>query len=250
MTKPVAAGPIPIKPLVDAMRADALKRYGIPVTENQTKRDAKQAQAFHVCHMFLYNYFKHIKPTQCSPGTRTSAWAYLSAPSTKWVLIDDETKAKFLQTAGGQPARSNGSTWTLAPDEGATRKAMAAYLAAHKVKSMAAPGVDGCGPPCGCHGHASNHITGNAADLSKLFELGVAIMAKESATFADPNVAVDRYLAYHGLCRPLAHLTGNAQELWHVEALSRHPHAPRQDVWPPPGRVIYMPPMYVHGTAC
>jgi hypothetical protein len=246
--KHVASGPTPIKPLVDAMRADALKRYGVPVTENQMTRGARQAQAFHICHMFLYNYFKHQKPTTCTPGHRTIAWDHLSAPSTKWALIDD-TKGDYLLTANGQPARMNGSTWAVAPDESASRKAMTTFLEKHKVKSMAAPGLDLCGAPCGCGGHASKHITGQACDLSKLHQLGVAIIHKELGLFVDPDAAVDRFLAYHGLCRPLAH-PGKSQELWHVEALSDHPHAPRQDVWPPTSGVIYMPPLYVLGTAC
>src|SRR5439155_1935279 len=147
-----------------------------------------------------------------------------------WALIDS-SKADFLRTRDGLPASltrdDNGQNkWVVEPDEEVSIRAMFDFLNRHHVSSMAAPGVDGCGEPCLCGGHASKHITGKAADLSGLQTLGPKIQAAEPDKYATPDDAVDHFLHEYHLWRPLAHLKGKAQELWHVEAVPPVPRAP------------------------
>jgi hypothetical protein len=194
----------PFKQRIDQMISDGRHQYHIHLGINQSKRTAEQAQAFHICHMFLYNYFPHRTPKICSPGTRTIAWSHLSNPKITWALIDG-LKPTFL-----------------GKDEAATRKGMAQYLHRHKVSSMAAPGLAGCGEPCNCGGHASKHLTGEAYDLHGLDTLGVKIQQAEPRRYRNSVDAVDGFLLKYQLCRPMAHLHGKARELWHVESLPRH----------------------------
>jgi hypothetical protein len=208
---------------VNRMRQDALGLYRAVVGINQSNRTAAQAQTFHVCHMFLYNYFVQIRPKFCESGGRTIAWSHFSDPTVQWVLMDDQ-KGQFLVTKDGRPARlvsgSSPPRWEVPPDKDASTRAMTLFLTRHGVKSMAAPGHPGCGEPCLCGGHASKHITGEACDLSNLEQLGQSI--RTVASFADNTEAVDSFLHGYGLWRPLAHLPGKARELWHVEAIPLH----------------------------
>lgn len=208
-----------VRPMIDL----AVTTFHTPVRINQSNRSAQQAQEFHVCHMFLYNYYKHLLP-KCCTG-RTISWTHLSNAAVGWTLID-KNKGTFLRTRDGKPARlkSGALEWEEVPDEGTSSRAMANFLKHHHVCSMAAPGIDGCGEPCCCGGHASRHITGEACDLHGLYRLGAAIMAAEPGKYADSDEAVDAFLHGHGLYRPMAHLKGKRQELWHVEAL---PHSVR-----------------------
>jgi hypothetical protein len=206
-----------ILPAVHRMQLDAARLHGVAVSINQSERKPVQAQMFHICHMFLHNYFKHLHPKVLEPGARTIAWSHLSDSAVSWDLIDDQ-KNQFLLTRDGQPARPG-----LPADRQASAAAMARFLSDHGVKSMAAPGIKGCGKPCLCGGHASKHLTGEACDLSNLPLLGHSI--RMVASFADDDAAVDSFLHEYGLWRPLAHLDGKARERWHVEGIppqSRH----------------------------
>jgi len=208
---------------VDRMLRDAADRYKAHVGINQSNRSASQAQEFHICHMFLHNYFRSRRPEHCVAGGRTISWAHLSDPMVKWKLID-AFKSKFLRTRAGGPAllKAGSSQWVTPPDEHRSRQAMARFLHDHHVSSMAAPGVNGCGEPCGCKGHASKHITGEACDLHGLDFLGAALLKANRSKYSDPIGAVDGFLHGFGLCRPMAHLSGKARELWHVEAIPHH----------------------------
>jgi hypothetical protein len=212
-----------ILPAIQRMQRDALKVYRVSVLINQSTRTAPQAQAFHVCHMFLHNFFAHLRPRFVEPGARTIAWSHLSDPAVSWALIDDQ-KSKFLMTRDGRPAKlvasSTGPAWQIAPDRKASTRAMAHFLTEHHVRSMAAPGQAGCGEPCVCGGHASKHLTAEACDLANLPLLGRSI--RTTASFADDDDAVDSFLHGYGLWRPLAHLAGNAREQWHVEGIPTH----------------------------
>jgi hypothetical protein len=84
-------------------------------------------------------------------------------------------------------------------------------LNAHNVKSMAAPGIDGCGEPCSCGGKASKHIMGQACDLSGLDTLENALQRERRS--------LDDYLKDFYLHRPLAHMEGKSRENWHVESI-------------------------------
>src|ERR1019366_3950369 len=108
----------------------------------------------------------------------------------------DEFKAKFLRTHAGGPAllKVGSSQWVTPPDQHQSRQAMARFLRDHHVSSMAAPGVNGCGEPCGCKGHASKHITGEACDLHGLEFLGTALMRDNPRKYPDPVSAVDGFL--------------------------------------------------------
>lgn len=204
-------------PFVQPMIRDAAKRYCAIVRINQSNRDPKQAQQFHVCHMFVHNYFKHQRPKYHSG--KTISWSHFSDPSVRWALVDDD-KFKFLRTKHGRATRLNAAqTWEEAPDEDASRHAASKFLLSHGVTGMAAPGIDGCGEPCGCGGRRSRHITGEACDLHGLDRLGHLIMAAEPGKYHDPVDAVDDFLHQHHLCRPMGHLKGNQQELWHVEVI-------------------------------
>src|SRR5215469_4298862 len=90
--------------LVQPMIRDACTRFCANIQINQSNRSAEQAQEFHVCHMFLHNFYKHLLPRFCAQGARTIDWTHLSDPSVKWALIDGH-KSKFLLNRQGKPAR-------------------------------------------------------------------------------------------------------------------------------------------------
>jgi len=208
---------------VNRMLQDVSQKYQTQVGINQSNRTGDQAQQFHVCHMYLYNYFHSRCPKYCDAGKRTISWSHISDAAIKWALIDG-LKSTFLRTSTGAPAVLNPGTsqWVDSPDEQRSTHAMSQFLKDHKVSSMAAPGVDGCGEPCGCNGHASKHITGEACDLHGLEQLGHEILKADPAKYHDSTAAVYDFLHGYGLWPPLAHLTGKAQELWHVEAIPHH----------------------------
>ena len=177
--------------------------------------------------MYLHNYFPHLRPKFLSADGRTISWDHLKTPNINWVLIDD-LKSAFLLTAAGLPAvltnnGSGGKKWVVEPDKVASTRAMAHYLSGHHVSSMAAPGVDGCGEPCLCGGHASKHVTGKACDLSGLEELGHKIRALEPGRYS--HRPTTRWISSSTVITcgvPSRHEKGKARELWHVEALPTH----------------------------
>jgi len=209
--------------LETAMNA-ASNRHGCSIKKTQQARTEQQAQRFHICHMALHNMFKHQRPRRKAADGKTIDWAYLSDPNITWALIDTP-EGEFLFTKDGKPPEKEvfegKYRWVAGkePDEKASKAAMQAYLDKYKVKSMAAPGKDGCGVPCGCGGSASKHITGMACDMSGLRELGVKI-AMTSPGFLDPSDAVDIFLEEFNLWRPMAKLKGKQKEEWHVEPLA------------------------------
>jgi len=215
---------------INKMIEDASKTWNVNVTINQSNRSPEQAQQFHICHMFLYNYFKSKKPAKCDDGQRTISWDCISDPKVKWAVIDN-MKSTFLLTATGVPAQLKPGVptpeWLVAPDKKKSTHAMAAFLKGHHVKSMAAPGIEGCGDPCGCKGHASKHLTGLACDLHGLDELGDAILKGSGDKYKDSEAAIDDYLHGYGLYRPMAHLEGNRKEIWHVESIPQHLSHPK-----------------------
>jgi hypothetical protein len=215
-----------IKANVANMIDGASTRYHVHIRPNQTKRPPWQAQTFHVLHMYLHNYFPHLRPRVVAADGRTIRWDHFKDPTIRWLLIDD-IKSQFLRGADGRPATlvadiRGGKKWAIEPEESASTHAITVYLNNHGVSSMAAPGHDGCGEPCLCGGHASKHVSGKACDLSGLEELGHRIRALEPDKYASSENAVDQFLHGYHLWRPLAHLKGKAQELWHVEALPLH----------------------------
>ena len=197
--------------------ADAKQKFSCTMTLNQSKRTAEQAQQFHICHMFLYNMFKHLKPTHPAMDGRTISWEHLSDASVTWALITNP--GEFLRTAAGEPAvrEAGKSQWAKGsePDKNASVKAMSAFLKRYHVTSMAAPGQNQCGEPCSCGGAASKHITGAACDVGGMALLQAAL-AKENG---GEGINLDEFLKDYGLHRPMAHLTGKQREEWHVEAL-------------------------------
>jgi hypothetical protein len=150
-----------VKQRVDQMIAGAQAQYGCRLVINQSNRSAEQAQQFHICHMFLHNFFKHIKPKHLSADGRTIDWLHLSDPTVTWDLIPQPEKM-FLHTKTRQPAQKqliNGRCSWIAgrePDKQTTIHVMKQFLQNAHVTSMAAPGKNLCGEPCGCGGHASN----------------------------------------------------------------------------------------------
>src|SRR5262249_27563773 len=144
-----------------------------------------QAQQFHVCHMFLYNYYEHLRPKYLTAGGKTIDWAHISDPTLKWTLIPDP-ESTFLFTKHHKPAQKelvNGVTqWAAGfePDEQVSTKAMTDFLKRYNVPGMAAPGQDRCGEPCCCGGHASKHITGLACDVSGMAILGQKILSTQT----------------------------------------------------------------------
>jgi hypothetical protein len=207
---------------VQLMISETKTRYGVDLKLNQEHRDPKQAQQFHVAHMFLYNKFKHQLPKNRMPGQRTISWPHLSDANVAWVLIDD-LKIEFLRNKSGIAVQlemvAGKKRWRsgFEPDEMASRSRMAAFLSDHHVSGMAAPGHGGCGEPCGCGGHASKHISYQACDVGGMPKLARAL-AKNSKGHLDP---VDEYLKEFQLCRPLAHKPEEQREEWHVESI-RH----------------------------
>jgi hypothetical protein len=210
---------------VNLMIGETKKRYGLTLKINQDHRDPKQAQQFHIAHMFLFNMFEHQVPKKenRAVGHRTISWKHLSDPNISWVLIDD-LKTDFLRTKAGAAAQPEGGVpgkrkWKPGgePDEKASRSRMTMFLQNHRVSGMAAPGINGCGEPCGCGGRESKHISYEACDISGMPDLA-RILAKNSKGFSDP---VDEYLKEFQLCRPLAHKPKKQREEWHVESI-RH----------------------------
>lgn len=201
---------------VDDLIKDAKSKYETTVVINQSKRSPEQAQRFHVCHMFLYNMFKHLKPKHTDKGKKTISWEHMSDPDREWVLIAD--RGEFLKNAAGEAAKLDTGdgrrAWAqgFAPDRAASTKAMTQFLKSHRVASMAAPGVNHCGPPCACGGKASKHLTGEACDLGGLKELEAKIK-KESKD----QLTLDQYLESFSLYRPMAKYTDARREEWHVE---------------------------------
>jgi hypothetical protein len=231
-----------IKDHVATMIEEAENQYHCVVSVNQTQRTPEQAQTFHVLHMFLHNYFPRLRPKYLGKDGRTISWLHLKDPTITWKLIDG-MKSQFLRAELGGPAKlSDGLTktkkWTTEPDKAASSQAMARYLSKHGVSSMAAPGVDGCGEPCLCGGNASKHVSGKAADLSGLQQLGMAIRKAEPGKYGSIDAAVDHFLHGFHLWRPLAHLKGKARELWHVEALP--PHVPKSPTATHPKQAYYL----------
>lgn len=229
-----------VKQRVEQMIAGARREFSCSLSINQSHRSAEQAQQFHVCHMFLHNFFKHLTPKHVAADGRTIDWLHLSDPNVKWVLIP-QPENFFLYAKDHKPAQKrvvNGSArWVPGhePNKQTTVHIMKQFLDRANVTSMAAPGVDGCGEPCGCGGHASKHITGLACDVGGMAILGDEIVRKKKAHKTSEE-AVDHFLAQYGLWRPLAHLPGKAREAWHLEALpphhvhshSHHPHHHQQ----------------------
>jgi hypothetical protein len=201
---------------VGRLIADASSKHKCKLTLNQSDRSREQAQQFHVCHMFLYNMFKHLRPKNLAADMRTISWEHLSDPKIEWVLISD--RSYFLRTAAGNPAKLGKSQkdepeWEKGsePDKAASIKTMAAFLKRHHVASMAAPGVNGCGEPCSCGGLASKHVSGAACDIGGLKALQEAVEKEKGRT-------LDDLLHEYGLFRPMAKLPGKRREEWHVEA--------------------------------
>src|SRR5262245_65445841 len=60
-----------LKQRVETMIVSARDRFGCSVTINQSDRTALQAQQFHVCHMFLYNYFKNLRQRYLAVNGKT-----------------------------------------------------------------------------------------------------------------------------------------------------------------------------------
>jgi hypothetical protein len=222
-----------VKQRVETMISSAKQRFGCSLTINQSNRSAEQAQQFHVCHMFLHNFFKNIRPKNLAGNGRTIDWQHLSDPTLNWALIANP-ESLFLFTKQNRPAQKeviNGVVRWVAgsePDEKATTLAMEQFLKRHHVTSMAAPGQDRCGEPCSCGGHASKHITGLACDVGGMETLGQTLLSGQ-AGYQTADEAVDHFLAEFQLWRPLAHLPGKAREAWHLEALPvHHARPPKQ----------------------
>jgi hypothetical protein len=215
-----------VKQRVDQMILGAKQQFGCSIVINQSNRSAEQAQQFHICHMFLHNFFKHLKPKYLAADGRTIDWIHLSDATVDWALIP-RPESLFLYTKHHKPSQRqtvNGrSAWIAGhePDKHATVRRMKQFLEHAHVSSMAAPGKDGCGEPCLCGGHASKHITGLACDVSGMDMLGHQILSREKG-FRTPDEAVDHFLARYGLWRPLDRLQGKAREAWHLEALPHH----------------------------
>jgi hypothetical protein len=198
---------------VRALQTSALQTHKCSLIVNQNTRDRNLAQSFHICHMYLHNYFKHQRPRHKSKlDNRTIDWDYLSREDVTWALID-KWKFEILYTKDGRKTQISPSTgkWVERPDKELSGRRMAAFLNAHNVKSMAAPGIDGCGEPCSCGGKASKHITGQACDLSGLDTLEKALQRERRS--------LDDYLKDFYLHRPLAHMEGKSRENWHVESV-------------------------------
>jgi hypothetical protein len=213
---------------VQSMIQDAQQQYSCLLRLNQSNRSAKQAQQFHVCHMYLHNFFKYLKPKPANLAAdgKTIAWRHLSSPTVKWDLVD-HPEADFLKTRMGSPAERRNINGVYAwvpgrePDQQASTRAMSEFLARANVTSMAAPGIDGCGEPCACGGHASKHTKGLACDVGGMEHLGLLILQK-TKTIGSTDDALDHFLASHNLWRPLAHIKGKSREAWHLEALPHH----------------------------
>jgi hypothetical protein len=213
-----------VKDLIKA----ASQRYHLAIRVNQGRREAKQAQTFHILHMYMHNYFPHRRPKKqaLAEDGRTIKWSYLSDPNIPWALID-HLKGDFLKTAAGGPAllQDDGKgqkRWVVEPSQVTSTRVMAEFLKKHGVSGMAAPGLNECGEPCCCGGHPSSHVAGKACDLAGMDSLGQKIFQAEPGKHRSFDEAVDHFLAEFDLYRPMAHLPGKAREIWHVELLPPH----------------------------
>ena len=63
-----------VRQRVEHLIRDARNQYHCCLAINQSHRTAEQAQEFHICHMFLHNFFAHIKPRQLAADGRTIGW--------------------------------------------------------------------------------------------------------------------------------------------------------------------------------
>ena len=57
-----------IRDNVANMIAGAHTRYHRHIRVNQTQRTPRRARSFHVLHMYLHNYFPHLRPKFLSGG--------------------------------------------------------------------------------------------------------------------------------------------------------------------------------------
>ena len=172
------------KSYVDALIIDAKCKYNCPIAVSQGYRSEAQAQAFHICHMFLKNNFADQKgprlPKYVSKSNgRTIAWDHLQDSSVDWKLIRAED---FLCTAAGVPVKRKpgARAWLpgYEPDMAATTRCMEKYLAKYNVTKQAAPGIDHCAEPCLCGGYRSKHICQLVWDLKGLANLANILAAK------------------------------------------------------------------------
>jgi hypothetical protein len=86
-----------VKQRVEQMIADAQQQFACRLSINQSNRSAEQAQQFHVCHMFLHNFFKHLKPKHLSTDGRTIDWIHLSDAAVNWDLISQPEKYSYIR---------------------------------------------------------------------------------------------------------------------------------------------------------
>jgi hypothetical protein len=56
-----------VKQRVDQMILGAKQQFGCSIVINQSNRSAEQAQQFHICHMFLHNFFKYSRVASLFP---------------------------------------------------------------------------------------------------------------------------------------------------------------------------------------
>jgi hypothetical protein len=228
MTAPAAnLGALDVPHRVHLLIEDVRTHYGVHLRINQSHRTREQAQEFHICHMFLHNFFNHLRPKHVGADGRTIDWKHLSDSKVQWSEIKDPTQ--FLRTKAGHPVKKGSQGWLPGhePDKTSSVNAMAHFLKKHHVSSMAAPGINGCGEPCGCGGKSSKHLTvpPQAVDLDGhgLVQLSLAVLKVHKGVHLTPEVALDHFLKNYQLYRPLAHLPGKAREVWHVEALPGTP---------------------------
>src|SRR5262245_12466606 len=89
---------------VRQMMASARLHFGCSMILNQSDRTEEQAQQFHICHMFLHNFFKSRRPEHVAPNGRTIKWEYLADPRIEWALIKNPEK-DFLYGKDHRPAK-------------------------------------------------------------------------------------------------------------------------------------------------
>src|SRR6266705_2739504 len=81
-----------VKQRVDQMILRARQQFACSLSINQSNRSAEQAQQFHICHMFLHNFFNHLKPKYLAADGRTIDWLHLSDPTVNWALMPHPEK--------------------------------------------------------------------------------------------------------------------------------------------------------------
>jgi hypothetical protein len=96
-----------VKQRVDQMIISAKQQFDCSLSINQSNRSAEQAQQFHICHMFLHNFFKHLRPKHLAADRRTINWVHLRDPSVNWALIPEPEKL-FLYTKKPQASAEGG----------------------------------------------------------------------------------------------------------------------------------------------